>query len=100
MGRDIRRVRIAGRERTRRYRARLREAHDPSSNVVHRAIRRAMSEVLAAHQGPDAEAVAGFLATVAKRARRSLRFDGYDADKARVRVARAIMPEQGPAPIP
>ncbi len=100
MGRDIRRVRIAGRERTRRYRARLREVRDPSSNVVHRVVRQALSEVLAEHQGPDAEAVARFLARVAKRARRGLRKEGYDAEKARERVARAIMPQQGPEPIP
>lgn len=100
MGRDIRKVRIAGRERTRRYRARLRDARDPSSNVVHRAVRQALSEVLAEHHGPDAEAVAHFLALVARRARRVLRKGGCDAEKARERVARAIMPEQVPEPLP
>lgn len=96
MGRDIRKMRIAGRERTRRYRERLREGREPTSDVIHRAIRRALAEVLAQHQGPDARAVARFLADVANLARRNLVESGYDSIRTRERIRRAIMPVENP----
>jgi hypothetical protein len=98
MGRDIRKVRIAGRERQRRYRERLRKDRAPNSEAVHRAIRQALAEAAAEYRGPDALAVTHFLATVAAVARRRLAIAGYDPWHSRDRIHRAMLGEDFPPP--